>query len=125
MESRRPGWGGVATIAVLAIVVIVAAGVAVERLVRHYHDSVALAGHTADPSPIAITIAGADLAIPGNMIRNSRQRHAGKAERVDLLLDWPGLEGYSDETAGDFRNGSPLAPLIYVSIMPTDSPLDS
>jgi hypothetical protein len=59
------------------------------------------------------------------MIRSSRQRYSGPAERVDLLLDWPGLDGYSAETAEDFRNGSPLAPLIYLSIVPTDSPLDS
>jgi len=119
------GWGGPLAVGALGLVVLLAAGVAIERLVRHYHDGIALAGHTADPNPVRLTIAGTPLQIPGNMIRTARQRRNGSAERVDLLLDWPGLKGYSPETAASFRDGSPLAPLIYVSIAPTDSPLDS
>jgi hypothetical protein len=110
---------------VLTLLVLAAGGIAVERLVRHYHDAVALAGRSADRTPVRMTIAGTVLEIPGNMIRTSRQRRGGTVERVDLLLDWPDLNGYSPESAESFRDGSPLAPLIYVSIIPASSQIDS
>ncbi|MEO8667745.1 MAG: hypothetical protein ABI399_04460 [Bauldia sp.] len=123
--NRLGGWLRPIGIGLLAIVVVVAGGVAVWRLVRHYHDSVALSGRSADTTPVSVTIAGNALAIPANMIRTGRQRRGGAAERVDLLLDWPDLNGYSAEDAEPFRNGSPIAPLIYVSIVAADSALDS
>jgi hypothetical protein len=109
----------------VGLVLLAAAGVAVSRLVRHYHDGVALAGRTDDPSLVRMTIAGTELAIPANMIRTARQRRGGAVERVDLLVDWPELEGYSAENAAAFRSTSAIAPLIYIWLVPSDSALDS
>jgi hypothetical protein len=122
---RHGGWLRPIGLGLLAIVVVIAAGVAIWKVVRHYHDSVALAGRTTDTTPVRITIVGNALAIPANMIRTGRQRRGGVMERVDLLLDWPGLKGYSTEDAEPFRSGSPIAPLLYISILPADSSLDS
>ena len=44
---------------------------------------------------------------------------------ADLLLLWPELDGYSEERAKDFRDGSPSSPLIYVTITEDDVPVDS
>jgi hypothetical protein len=124
-QSGHGGWLRPLGVGLLAVVLVIAAGVAVWNLVRHYHDSVTLAGRTSDTTPVVFTIAGNDLAIPANMIRSSRQRRGGAVERVDLILDWPDLRGYSAETAEPFRSGSPIAPLIYVSLSPADSSMDS
>ena len=124
-DRHRGGWLRPLAIGLLAALLVVGTGVAIWRLVRHDHDSVALAGRIADTSPVKMTIAGTPLDIPANMIRTARQRRGGAMERVDLLLDWPDLTGYSTGNAGAFRSGSPIAPLLYVSILPADSPLDS
>jgi hypothetical protein len=109
----------------LGLVVLSLLAWAVQYAVRSYHDGVALAGRSGDPSPVAVMIAGETLAIPANMIRFPDDRGGGAVESIDLVLRWPGLEGYSAENAEAFRDGSTLAPLIYVTIAPRDNPLDS
>ena len=93
----------------------------VEYAVSTYHDRIALAGKSGDRSPVAIVIAGETLTIPANMIRFPATRGGGTFESVDLLLHWPSLEGYSEDRTDDFRDGSTLAPLVYVTIAPRDN----
>jgi len=124
-RRRRAGWLQPIAVGLLAVVLVVGAGAAIWGVVRHYHDSVALAGRTMATTPVELTIADTPLSIPANMIRTARQRQGGAMERVDLIVNWPDLEGYSEQNAEDFRSGSPLAPLIYISISAADSPLDS
>jgi hypothetical protein len=123
--SHRRGWFRPVFFGIVAIVLVVAAGILIGRGVRGYHDSVALAGHSADTRPVRLTVGNAPLEIPANMIRTGRQRRGGVMERVDLVVTWPDLDGYSAATAEVFRDGSPLAPLVYLSLVPADSPLDA
>jgi hypothetical protein len=92
--------------------------------VREYRDDIALAGKSSDPTPVAFTIAGETLTAPGNAVRFTSRRSGGAVERVELLLRWPGLEGLTNANADIFRDSSSLAPLIYVTIAPRETPLD-
>jgi hypothetical protein len=118
-------WLTPAAFAGLAIVAVGFLALAAQYAVRSYHDRVALAGKSGDPSPVAVMVAGETLVIPANMIRFPNARAGGAVESIDLLLRWPGLEGYSADSADAFRDGSTLAPLVYVTIAPRDNPLDS
>ena len=72
-----------------------------------------------------LTIAGEALSIPANMIRFRSDRRGGDLDRVNLLLHWPTLAGFSEEYADDFKDTSTDAPLIYVTISKRETDLDS
>ena len=93
--------------------------------VRDYRDDIALAGKSSDPTPVTFTVAG-ETPHRAGQYRPLRLAHAA-AERSsgsNLLLRWPGLDGFTDANADAFRDSSSLAPLIYVTIAPRDTPLD-
>ena len=118
-------WLKPALFAGLGIVTVALLAWGVEYAVSTYHDRIALAGKSGDRSRVAIVIAGEILTIPANMIRFPATRGGGTFESVDLLLHWPSLEGYSQDRTDAFRDGSTLAPLVYVTIAPRDNQLDS
>ena len=90
---------------------------AVNDAIEHYHDRIALKGLDGKPSPIALTVGGEPLVIPANMIRFPTERRGGAGRpRSTSLLHWPSLDGFSEERAKEFRDGSPQAPLLYVTI---------
>ncbi|HZP21478.1 MAG TPA: hypothetical protein VFB16_14880 [Bauldia sp.] len=114
------------TLGILVVVLGIAAmAMAVDRAIGDYRDRIALSGLGGKPSPVDLTIAGEHLAIPANMIRFRAARRGGEADRVDLLLRWPDLTGFSEEDADAFKDTSPSAPLIYLSIAARTSPLDA
>lgn len=98
---------------------------AINDAIGRYHDSIALKGLKGKPSPVEVTVGDATLVIPANLIRFPADRRGGLVTAVDLLLDWPDLEGFSEQRAAVFRDGSPLAPLIYVTITEAETSLDS
>jgi hypothetical protein len=108
--------------AALAVFVILAWWIG--EIVRDYRDDIALAGRSSDQTPVAFTLAGERLTVPGNALRFASTLRGGTVDRVELILRWPGLEGFTDANAEDFRDSSSLAPLIYVTIAPRDTPLD-
>jgi hypothetical protein len=59
------------------------------------------------------------------MIRSGRTRRGGAVERIELALHWPTMSGYTAELAEDFRQGPPVAPIIYATIAPRETPVDS
>jgi hypothetical protein len=65
--------------------------------------SIALAGHTDDTTLREIVIGNNVIAAPANTIRFDRQRRDGLADRLDLYLRWPGLDGYSNAARDDFN----------------------
>jgi len=82
-------------------------------------------GGVTDPTPVALTVAGHDLLVPANMLRDGALRHGGTVARVDIALHWPDFRGYTEATADDFIRGDPRAPIIYASISGQVSPLDA
>jgi hypothetical protein len=124
-RRSRPDWLKPAIYTGLGLLTIGVLAGGVAYSVRAYHDQVALSGKISDSTPVSLLIASETLEIPANMMRLPEARRGGAADGVELLLHWPSLEGYSDSHADDFRDGSALAPLIYVTIVPRDSPLDT
>lgn len=92
-------------------------GAAIDR----FHDRVAFDGRTMERTPVSVFIAGTVLDVPANTIRFPTQRRPGAMDRVDLLLHWPGLDGFSEENARVFRDIEPTAPLIFVTIVGRDA----
>ena len=130
-DSRPAGrnwaadWLRPTVLALVSISAIVLLAWAVKDAVSSYHDRIALSGKTGDTAPVTLVVAGETLSIPANMIRFPGGRTSGSVERIDLLLHWPSLEGFSNDRVEAFRDGSTLAPLIYVTIAPRDNPLDA
>jgi len=79
----------------------------------------------ADPTPVALTVAGHDLRVPANMLRDGALRHGGTVDRVEIAVHWPDFGGYAEATADDFLRGDPRAPIVYGTISGQASPLDA
>ncbi|MEP7455361.1 hypothetical protein [Phyllobacterium sp. SB3] len=77
--------------------------------------TISLGGHTEDTSVQEIVIGNDILQIPANMIRFDRQRRNGIAERVDLYLHWPEMQGYSPEFKDDFNGAGSEKKLLFLT----------
>jgi hypothetical protein len=125
-NSRRDrGLARPAIYALLGAAVLAAAAVVLDTLIEDYRDGIVLRGLDGKPSPVALVVAGEPMTIPANMIRFRSERRGGALDRVNLLLHWPDLGGFSDAFAEDFKSPAPTAPLIFVTISGRDTPLDA
>jgi hypothetical protein len=77
--------------------------------------SIAMAGHTDDRTLHEIVIGNNVIAAPANAIRFERARRDGIAQRLDLYLRWPELEGYSEAARSDFNNVDGSRRIIFLS----------
>ncbi len=100
-----------ATIAVLAL-----ATVAISIAGRWFGRHISLAGNTESEAAITLTIGRDTIALPANTIRFPSERHDGPAERVDLYLAWPQMQGYSKETRERFDDIAQSSGLIFLQI---------
>jgi len=119
------GWLRPALLIALALAAIGGAAWGIGAAIDNYRDSIALRGLDGKPSPVSLTIAGEKLTVPANMIRFRSDRRGGELDRLSLLLHWPTLEGFSEDVADDFKDTSTDAPLIYVTVSPRVTELDS
>ncbi|MBP1856581.1 hypothetical protein [Rhizobium herbae] len=83
---------------------------------RWYGNNLALAGHTTSSEANDIFIGQDHLRLPSNVIRFDQQRMTGVAERADLYLTWPGLQGYTDETRTLFNDVNHPESLIFLDV---------
>jgi hypothetical protein len=119
------GWLKPALLILLGLLTLAATAWGINATIENYRDRIALRGLDGRPSPVSLTIGGEPLTIPANMIRFRPDRRGGALDRVSLLVHWPTLEGFSEELADDFKDTSTDAPLIYLTIAPRDTDLDS
>ena len=105
---------------VIAAAAIGGLGYAAHSAIDDYHDRIALRGFNGKPRPVSLTIAAERMVIPANMIRFRSGRRGGDRDKVDLILHWPTLEGYSNERANDFRGAEPDAPVVYLTVAPRE-----
>jgi hypothetical protein len=77
--------------------------------------SIALAGHTDDTTLYEIVIGNNVIAAPANTIRFDRQRRGGVADRLDLYMRWPALDGYSDAARDDFNHAGGARQIVFLS----------
>ncbi len=99
---------GVAVLAGLTVGISIAGRMLGERI--------ALAGHTENAEPIDVVIGQDQIRLPANVIRFEEQRHTGLAERVDLYLTWPEMQGYSNAERGRFNDANRPESLIFLSL---------
>lgn len=78
--------------------------------------ALALAGHTESDQKYEIVIGNNVMAFPANMIRFRNQRRNGVAERIDLYLRWPEMQGYSESAKGDFNGLNGNGNLVFISV---------
>jgi hypothetical protein len=77
--------------------------------------SIALAGHTDDTNLRAVVIGNNLISAPANTIRFDRQRRNGTAERLDLYLRWPELDGYGNAARDDFNHARGARNILFLS----------
>lgn len=99
---------GVAVLAGLTIGISIAGRMLGERI--------ALAGHTENAEPVDVVIGQDQIRLPANVIRFEEQRHTGLAERVDLYLTWPEMQGYSNAERSRFNDANRPESLIFLSL---------
>jgi hypothetical protein len=76
----------------------------------------ALGGHTESRQEYLVEIGQDRLKLPANAIRFHEQRHSGSAERVDLYLAWPELQGYSKDLRPRFDDVLQPGSLIFLQL---------
>lgn len=101
---------------VVVITLLALASLAINVYGRLYGAQLALAGHSDSLDVYDITI-GRDLThLTANTIRFEPQRRDGSAERVDLQLHWPSMEGYSRARRLDFDDVGRAQSLLFLQI---------
>ncbi len=98
------------------ILVLAAASFAISWFGRSYGERLSLAGHSESTEILDITVGRDRLALPANTLRFEEQRHSGSAERVDLYLLWPEMEGYSSEQRRRFDDVNMLKSLVFLQV---------
>ncbi|MBX3566923.1 MAG: hypothetical protein KF914_02620 [Rhizobiaceae bacterium] len=79
-----------------------------------FGSEIALAGYTDDPTPREVVIGNNVIVAPSNMIRFERARRDGIAQRLDLYLRWPQMDGYSQAASPEFNNLEGTRSIIFV-----------
>ncbi len=82
---------------------------------KWYGKAIALAGHTDSTTLREIVIGNNVIVAPDNMIRFERSRHDGTAERLDLYMRWPDLDGYTDAARADFNHAGDTRRIVFLS----------
>lgn len=100
-----------AVVALLAVLTIII-GFAGRWLGGH----MALAGNSDSTADVTLTIGPDTVKFPANAIRFPAQRHDGGAERVDLHLTWPQMQGYSEESRRRFDDIALSSGLIFLQV---------
>lgn len=85
---------------------------------------IARAGHTIATNIRTVIIGRDVIKTPANMIRYPSQRRAVEAEKLDLYLHWPSMEGYSENRKGEFNNTGNKGNIVFVSLNPRFSTFD-
>lgn len=82
---------------------------------RYAGRTIAMAGHTDDRSIREVVIGNAVLRVPANMIRFEEARRDGVAQRLDLYVLWPTMQGYTHETRHAFNHVDGERSLVFIA----------
>ncbi|NLR96153.1 hypothetical protein HGP17_04845 [Rhizobium sp. P38BS-XIX] len=99
---------GVAALAALTVAISVGGHWLGERI--------SLSGHTTDTKAVSVTIGDDSLRLAANTVRFPSERVDGSAERVDLYLTWPQMQGYSEADRLRFDDISQSSSLIFLQL---------
>ena len=82
---------------------------------KWFGGSMATAGHSEATQTHEIVIGNNVLAVPENAIRFESARRSGVAQRLDLYLRWPDLDGYTRAARGDFNHDGGARRIIFLT----------
>ncbi|WP_132956495.1 hypothetical protein [Rhizobium sp. BK251] len=102
--------------ATIAVAVLAAVTIGVNLAGRWIGQRLELAGHTTSTETVAVAIGEDALRLPENTIRFANQRRNGPAERLDLYLAWPRMQGYSEDDRSLFSDISQSSGLIFLQV---------
>jgi len=100
----------------VGIAVLAGLSVAISLGGRQLGERIALAGHTESTETFDIVVGQDRVRLPANAIRFEEQRRHGAAERVDLYLTWPGMQGYSNAERALFNDVAHAETLIFLHL---------
>lgn len=100
----------------VGIAVLAGLSVAISAGGRVLGERIALSGHTESTEVFDILVGQDRVRLPANAIRFEEQRRSGIAERVDLYLTWPALEGYSNAERIRFNDVAHAENLIFLHL---------
>ena len=114
-EVRRLGF----TRIIVTVSLVLAASAGLLLAAASYAGSlISHAGHTADEKLRTVAIGNDVLEVPGNFIRFPGQRRSVEAERLDLYMIWPTMEGYGEDVSEIFNAPSPSPRIIFATVEP-------
>lgn len=79
---------------------------------------IAMGGHSDDRTLREIVIGKDVLVVPGNMIRFEAARRDGAADRLDLYVRWPQMDGYSGGASDAFNHVDGARSILFLSFEP-------
>jgi hypothetical protein len=85
---------------------------------RYFGHTISLGGHTEETALHEIVIGNNVLSLPANTIRFRAQRRDGVAQRVDLYLHWPDMQGYQAGFIKDFNGAGETKTLLFLTFEP-------
>lgn len=97
---------GLVALALLSLAVTIAGKWLGERI--------AMGGHTDDTTIHAVVMGDNLLAVPANMIRFEQARRNGDADRLDLYVRYPAMEGYSRATRDAFNHADASDSILFL-----------
>lgn len=109
--SPRFVWKLTAAISVLCLLTV-----AISISGRFLGQSMLLAGHTTDETPLEIIIGNDVLILPTNVVRFEKARRSGVHDAIDTYFTWPGMMGYTTETRDLFSQTDSADGLIFVHL---------
>ncbi len=96
-----------ATLAVLSLVISLGG--------REIGSRLSMGGHTDDTTLHEIVIGNDVLAVSANRIRYPEQRRDGIANRLDLYVLWPNMDGFTEPSRAAFNNTDSNRDLMFLS----------
>ena len=78
--------------------------------------SIVMAGHTDDTTVREVVIGNNVIRAPANAIRFETSRRDGVAERLELYLHWPDMQGYSAGTRADFNHADGSRRILFLTL---------
>jgi hypothetical protein len=102
------------TMAAIAVLAVLTVAISIGG--RWFGRHISLAGNTDSTVEIMLAIGRDTVKFPENAIRFPSQRHEGAAERVDLYLAWPEMQGYGKENHLRFDDVAQSSGLIFLQV---------
>ena len=95
------------------------------RLFRYSGPELLNSPYSVETRARPMDIGSARMMIPENMIRHPEQRKLNQHKKLELIMLWPSLEGFSLSTQVEFSDVSKASRLIFLSLSQPDEPISS